>query len=112
MPEPTQNVKHFCLVCGQLMRAEHELLWSDYVCAQDEHHFSYRVIDDHITIMRLRLGEGDNRLHLRVFYREKYSEVWRKSGTLNRLRINHIIIPDFTNLDKTANKLKTYLVFG
>lgn len=112
MSETTSEEKHFCLVCSQEMRAHHEIVWSDYVCSQSEHHFSYRVVDHRMVKLRVRFGAGEHKLHLKVHYTQDFSEVWSRSKSTHRIRINHIIVPDFSDVEKLKNKIKTCLVFG
>jgi hypothetical protein len=112
MSEPLENDKHFCLVCHQEMSVTHELLWSEYFCSQPDHHFYYRVSNHRMTTLRVRFGEGDKKMFLKVYYHAGCSEVWSRSRSINRIKINRIIVPDFTDLDKLKNKIKTYLVFG
>lgn len=112
MSETTSEDKHFCLVCNQEMKVERELLWYDYVCSQEQHHLSYRVANHRMVKLRIRLGTGEHKLHLKVYYTEGVSDVWSRSKSTHRIRINHIIVPDFSDLEKLKNKIKTCLVFG
>lgn len=113
MQELHINEKHFCLICGKEMTLAHKINYADYHCAhQDGHHFAYRIKENSMTKLRIRLGEGADKIHLKVHYDQGYSEVWSKSRSVNRPRINHIVSIDFTDLDKLKNKLKTYLLFA
>lgn len=87
----------------------------DWTCkSQDDHHFSYRVLDEKIIKMRIRLTEPgrDGALRLKIHYDLGFSEVWTKAGSSHRIKINSIVVPDFSDLEKLKNKIKTYLVFG
>jgi hypothetical protein len=88
------------------------MLWSDYSCSQDDHHFSYRVVDHKMIILRVRFGTGESKLCLKVDYLDGRSEVWSRSASAHRIKISRIIVPDFANIDKLKNKIKTCLVFG
>lgn len=113
MQELHLNDKHFCLVCGNEMTMDHKIEYADYYCAlRDTHHFSYRVKENRMIKLRVRLGEGRDKIQLKVHYDDGYSEIWRSSRSVNRPRINHIIAPDFTDLEKLKNKIKTYLLFA
>lgn len=99
-------------MCSREMKAHNEVVWSDYSCSQDEHHFSYRVANHRMVKLRVRFGTGEHKLCLKVYYTEGVSDVWSRSKSTHRIRINHIIVPDFSNLEKLKSKIKTCLVFG
>lgn len=90
----------------------HKITFADYTCRQDDHMLSYRVQNNSMIKLRIRFGEGDSKLHLKVHYDEGYSEVWKFSKSVNRIRINKIVVPDFTDIEKLKNKIKMCLVFG
>lgn len=109
-----------CLVCGQKMTEVHKIKFVDYYCAKDDHHFSWRVIPlEHleedaskaIAKLRIRVGEDKNRMCLKIHYDEGYSEVWSTPHS-SRIRVEQIIAPDFQDLEKLKDKLRTILVFA
>lgn len=105
--------KYQCLICNREMEISHKLMYVDYYCnKQDDHHFAWRVKDNSLAKLRIRFTDGTTKLHLKVHYDEGYSEVWTKAKSDNRLKINAIVAPDFTDLDKLKNKIRTLLVFG
>jgi hypothetical protein len=131
MSKPAANDQHYCLICSGEMHSHHHVEHSDFSCAQKEdHHFSYRVVEENMileeggwsfsavgrfkmTKMRIRLFDEDgSALRLKMHYDKGYSEVWTVPNSPNRIKINSIVIPDFGDLPKLRNKIKTYLVFG
>lgn len=131
MQKPALEDQHFCLICQGEMRPHHRVEYSDYACAQKEdHHFSYRVVEENMSLedggwsfspvgqfkmtkMRIRFTEVDgSSLRLKMHYDKGYSEVWTVANSPNRIRINSIVIPDFDDIPKLKNKIKTYLIFG
>lgn len=85
----------------------------DYHCSvANDHHFAMRVANHNMLKLRVRFGEGEDKLVLKVHYDQGYSEVWNYSCRDNRYRIDQIIVPDFTDIEKIKNKIRTILVFG
>jgi hypothetical protein len=102
-----------CLLCGKQMDQTNRILYTDYYCTGDDsmgrHHFTMRIKDN--TMAKLWVHFFDDELHLKVHYDEKYSQVWSSSKS-ERIKIDQIIIPDFMNIEKLKNKIKTILVFS
>lgn len=126
-----------CLVCGKEMEDHHKISYIDYNCTdykcndidytrnelrKSDHQLSLRIVNDFWMdgsiqmntpkMIKLRLAFYKERLHLKIHYDQKYSEVWGKVNSSHRVRINQIIVPDFSDLNKLKNKIKTLLVFG
>ena len=105
--------KFQCLVCNKEMEVAHKIAFIDHFCNKsDDHHFSWRIKDNRLLKLRIRFEDGKERLCLKVHYDESYSEVWSKAKSDNRIRINQIVIPDFSDIEKLKNKIRTLLVFG
>ncbi len=105
--------KYQCLVCNKDMMMAHRIAFVDYYCnGQDDHHFSWRIKNDQLLKLRIRFESKGERLCLKVHYDEKYSEVWSKAKTSNRIRINQIVVPDFMDIEKLKNKIRMMLVFS
>lgn len=101
-----------CLVCNRVMKHEHQIAYIDHFCnTQDDHHFSWRIVHGNLAKLRIRFNEGRERLCLKIHYDEQYSEVWTDSKSV-RLKINQIIIPNFEDIEKLKNKIRTILVFS
>lgn len=99
-----------CPVCNKEMEIHHKIMYVDYSCDRsDSHHFSWRIRDNNLAKLRIRLDDG---LCLKVHYDEKYSEAWTSDKPDNKIRVNQIVIPNFEDLDKLKNKIRTLLVFG
>ena len=126
-----------CLVCGKEMEDHHKISYIDYNCVdhkcndidytrnelrKSDHQLTLRIayeewMDGSIQmrtpkLVKLRIAFYRERLHLKVHYDDKYTEVWGKVNSSHRTRINQIVVPDFSNIDKLKNKIKTLLVFG
>lgn len=109
--------KYQCFVCGEEMEMHHKIAYMDYTCNKnDEHQLSIRIVHnmmmDTKTLTKLRLAFYKERLHLKIHYDQKYTEVWAKANSPNRIKINQIVVPDFTDLAKLKNKIRMLLVFG
>ncbi len=100
-----------CLVCNKPMEMHHKIIYVDYSCSRsDDHHFSWRIKDN--TLAKLRIRFESEGLCLKVHYDEKYSEAWASDKPDNKLRINQIVVPNFEDIEKLKNKIRTLLVFG
>lgn len=115
--------KYECLVCGKEMHPHLKIAYEDHTCnSSADHQLSFRIVNDFWydgsiqmktpKMTKLRLAFYKERLHLKIHYDDKYSEVWAKVNSPHRIRINQIVTPDFSNIDKLKNKIKTLLVFG
>lgn len=119
--------KYECLVCGQEMKPTYKILYEDHVCngLKDltmDHQLTLRIVHDEWMdgsikmrtprLAKLRVAFYKERLFLKVHYDDKYTEVWGKNNSPDRIRINQIVSPDFANIDKLKTKIKTMLVFG
>lgn len=104
--------KYQCLVCGKEMELHHKISYIDHSCGkQDDHHFSWRLVEGNMVKLRIRFQTGKERLCLKIHYDEKYSEVWT-GGKSERIRINQIIIPNFEDIEALKNKIRMCLVFS
>lgn len=106
-----------CLICNGLMVGHHKIAYYDYVCnKQDDHQLSFRIVhnimNDTRRMQSLRIAFYRERLHLKVYYDDKYSEVWAKVNSANRIKINHIIVPNFSDIEKLKDKIRMLLVFS
>lgn len=121
-----------CLVCGKEMEEHHKIAYVDYTCNDvdytsnklrgSDHQLSLRIVNEFWMdgsiqmktprMTKLRIAFYREKLHLKIHYDDKYSEVWGKINSPHRLRINQIVVPNFSDIDKLKNKIKTLLVFG
>lgn len=106
-----------CLVCGNDMELHHQIAYLDYSCNKHpDHRLTMRVVHnvmmDTKSLAKLRVAFDKERLHLKIHYDQKYSEIWAKNNTGQRIKINHIIVPDFTDIEKLKDKIRTLLVFS
>ena len=105
--------KYCCLICQREMDVLPGTLYTDYLCKdQDDHHFAWRIMDNKMTKLRIRLTDSDENLYLKVHYDENYSEVWVHNRLTQRIRVEQIIIPDFDDINKLKNKIRTILTFS
>lgn len=106
-----------CLVCGEEMEMHHKIAYYDYVCNKHpDHRLTMRIVHnvmmDIKALTKLRVAFDSDRLHLKIHYDLSYSEVWAKNNTTQRIKINHIISPDFSNIEKLKDKIRMLLVFS
>lgn len=114
--------KFDCLLCGKEMEKRHRISHIDYHCTTEtDHHLAWRMAVEDITApqlswkilqLRIKFMTGDENLYLKLHYDKGYSEVWSKDRTTQRIKINSIIYPDFTDVEKLKKKIRTILVFS
>jgi hypothetical protein len=101
-----------CLICNEDMRADHYIKYIDHSCilVRSGHILTFRIKGHQMIKLRVFFNDGHERLGLKVHYDEGYSEVWSYSNS-KKIRINQIVIPDFMDIEKLKNRIRTCLVF-
>ena len=95
------------------MVLHHKIAFMDYSCStEDDHHFSWRIKDNSLAKLRIHLINKEEHLYLKVHYDEKYSEVWSRNRSTNRIKINQIVVPDFMDIDRLKSKIRMLLAFS
>lgn len=91
----------------------------DWECAiYSDHFFAKRILNNKVSILKIRLNDFEFKLFLKVDFDKNISQVWTKSNELNyKIRIKPIEVgfafqPDFADLSKLRQKIKTYLLFS
>jgi hypothetical protein len=108
-------MQHLCPICKRKLTKEHNISFIDYHCfpSSADHHYTSRLKDDQILQVKVRLKTlNGERVFFKLYFDEGYSEVWTKINDTNRVRINHVFMPDFNQPDKLVKKLLTYLIFS
>lgn len=104
----------FCPICQRLLK-EDDGMKDVYNCfpSTDSHAYSVRLENDKPLIMKFRLSPGETKLYTRINFVDNFSEVWTRPGDpQSKIRINHAFLPDFSDLPKLEEKIKTYLLFS
>lgn len=110
-----------CPICQRILTVEHKISYVDYHChpSVKGHHYAERMKDDHHLRMKIRLtdvvmssGPDLPHMYLHIHYDDGYSEIWTNPDQLDRIRIHHVFVPDFTDLNALKNKLQTYIIFS
>lgn len=110
-------MKNICPICQrELSRVSNEIQFeSTYGCTNRpnddmiDHYYGYRVSGDELISSKIRIGN----LVLQIMYEEGISRVWTL-GTeeSKKVKINYILEPDFSDLEKIKRKIKTLLTFS
>lgn len=116
---------HICPICNALLEKdsifELDNDIEDYYCRLNDDHFygkrigigSVKDCSDNILNIKVRFtDENDNDLYLSVNFDKQISEVWSEPDSKNKVQIDQMIIPDFSNIDKIKQKIKTCLTFS
>lgn len=111
-----QMSTHHCPICNQnLIKDDEYMDTTDYTCNhnRDNHFYIKRIDKDNNTLkIKFRITDADgSKYYMKVQYDHGNLEVW--TGTSKtRIAIPHTFVPDFTDLSKLQNKIKTYLTFS
>lgn len=104
-----------CPFCKKELKREHMIAYQDYHCfpSLPDHHYTARMKDDQILQIKIRLrSPNGSNLFLKLHFDDGFSEVWTKKNEGNRIKINHVFMPDFDQPEKLVRKIITYLTFS
>jgi len=112
--------KYICPICQaelkQDYRSERKPLHEhDFTCSMrdDNHSYSIRTVDDTMVKIKVRLQDTDDeRLIFLIDYADHKLEIWTKAGQTNRVVIPVSFEPDFSDIEKLKEKIRTYLIFA
>lgn len=113
--------QHNCPICQKQLERINKIKYIDYQCAGEEHYYGKRIKDSVLTAVKIRFKESDgSKLYIKFYYDTNVTEVWSKKpldqtdqySKQNRIPIDRTFVPDFTDLDKIKQKIKTYLLFS
>lgn len=106
---------HPCPICQRKLTMQHEIKHVDYHCypPAEDHHYAKRLVQNKLAQVKVRYSLEDyNRVYLKINYLEGYMEVWNRPEEHDRIRINSVTEPDFSDRDKMITKIRTYLTFS
>lgn len=96
--------------------------YTDYACykSSDIHSYRVRLFSGLPLLLKVRLTCNEpkigNRLFLKMNFQKGISQVWQldmdQKTKSERITINHVFAPDWSQIDKLKNKIRTYLVFS
>ena len=114
MKETQNKIERKCPICNKALMHEHKIKYHDYHCfpPADDHHFAERIKDDEQILIKVRVCKNKEKIFFKVNFAEKFSEFWTLPDDRNRIKIDSVIHPDFSNLTSLYDKIKTYLVFA
>lgn len=84
----------------------------DYYCSRADHHYSERIVGGDPTIMKVRVNSGAHRMYFKIYVEEGYTEIWEGIDSKDRVKVECVFKPDYSNLNTLVDKLRTYLVFS
>lgn len=122
----SQQNKHPCPICHLEMVEENRLKYIDYYCKNktDEHSYGARYVHNVLTKVKIRFKEPNrDKFYIKFHYDQDFMEVWstKYQGTPEpgtdfkpsiRTPIAGTIVPDYTDIDKFKQKIRTYLIFS
>lgn len=107
--------KHICPLCNDYLSGDTTPnKHTDYSCVKSaDHYYAKRIKNDELTKIKFRLTDPDGKkLYIKINYDQGITQVWTKSNNNIRSEIQSVFEPDFSDIEKLKNKLKTYLVFS
>ncbi len=110
--------KQICPICTKDMIEENKIKYIDYYCRERADHFyACRILNNEQIKIKMRFTDTlengtKEKLFLKVNFDEGTSQVWTKNNDNNRIQIDQIFNPDFSDLDKLKVKIRTYLLFS
>ena len=107
--------KHNCPLCQAELEVNNKLKYIDYSCVyKDDHYYAKRIKDGELTKVKVRFTDptSGEKLYLKINYDLGGSQVWTKSNDNVRTEIQSVWVPDFSDIDRLKNKIRTYLVFS
>lgn len=118
-----QQNQHACPVCQVTLLKEDKLKYIDYYCkhSRDDHSYGVRYVRGELIKIKVRFREPNkDKLYIKFHYDLDYIEVWSvKYCSENvdpdvpvRIPIAGTFVPDFSDVDKLKQKIKTYLIFS
>jgi hypothetical protein len=114
-----------CPVCGNNLQIVDHIDYADHSCWKDDHFYGIRINSDkfisanepeptyvtpHISIIKLRLTENNSKKYIKIDYENQITEYWVDTG--NRIRLNLVFEPNFSDYQKIFNKIKSLLIFA
>lgn len=87
--------------------------YEEYACRQESHFVMSRLVQDEMMKIKVRFTEpSGEKLFLKIEYDKGMCEVWGKSNSKDPVIIPHTFIPDFKDLARLKQKIRTYLVLS
>lgn len=115
---------HQCPICTKLLDKQDKIKYIDYHCMQDDHYFGERFVHQELTKVKIRFREpNQEKFYIKFHYDTDFTEVWSIKPPPDgmevdeytkpaRIPISGTFVPDYTDIDKLKQKIKTYLLFS
>lgn len=109
-------MKHLCPICQRKLTKDDKIKYVDYHCSpvKEDHHYIVRERKGVQLKVKIRLSDAVGHVYLKINFDEGYLQAWTKPGTEgeDRTRVDQIFYPDFTQIEKLREKIRTYLLFS
>lgn len=113
-------MEQFCPICKLKLVQTPNPKHADFRCYKDDSHFfAKRLTLNHESLdapellkvkVKFQIG-NESPWYLRVNYDQNTSEVWTEENPI-RIVINQVFNPDFSDLIKLKEKIRTYMLFS
>lgn len=113
--------QHNCPICQKQLRKHDMIKYIDHECRTEEHFYGKRIIQGEMTKLKLRITEPEGeKFYIKFNYDRDLTEVWsikivngyEVHDKSKRIPIIGTFVPDFSDLEKLKQKIKTYLLFS
>lgn len=106
--------KRLCAICNRVMDHHNAIAYIDFTCKKDQDHHVLieRFRDNQLVKLKTRLMDEGTKLYVKFHFDRNQIEVWTKTNDANRIIVDSIFEPDFSDLNKIKQKIRTYLIFS
>ena len=103
-----------CPICSRELTESKENKHVDYACypPKTDHHYVERFVDEVKTSIKVRMTPPEGRIFFRIFYERQHMEIWTVPEQHEKIRVDNIFEPDFTDIPALFQKMRTYLLFS
>ena len=103
-----------CPICNRALTETKDIKHVDYTCYPPlpDHHYAERFVEDDRTSIKVRLNQDEGRIFFRLHNELRCMDIWTVPEQREKIRVNHIFDPDFSDLKVLYSKMKTYLLFS
>lgn len=108
-----------CKICEseliQSIKTIKNIHYHDYKCNEnlDHHLYIEREIDGELITLKVRLSLDNEDIIFKINYNECITEIWNtRSEYPEKIIINTILNPDYSDLNKLKSKIKTFIAFS
>lgn len=103
-----------CPICNRELTESKDTKHTDYSCypPKKDHHYAERFVEEIKTAIKVRLSPPEGRIFFKIYYERQCMDIWTVPEQREKILVNHLFEPDFTDVQGLFHKMKTYLLFS